>query len=170
MKNTHNIFLPLIVMMFLTACDSSKEPTAVASANLVSNKTNKVLHDDGILKFNSKDLYKGDMLSITLPLPHPKELAIKSPNGEWFYLHVENEGDSEMLMTKEKFTALTKLDFNTGKLEARYWDDGKAKRGKVFIQTGAYLIYMANNLETETDNSLFFSSLIQYTDTIKSEK
>jgi len=167
MNNIRHIMLPLIIMMFLTACDSGKDAATVVSVNNASNKLDKVLHDDGILKFNSKKIYKGDKLLISLPVPHPKELAIKAPDGNWFYLHVENEGASEMLMPKEQFAVLTKLDFDTSKLEARFWDDGKAKRGKVFTKTGKYLIYMANNLETEVDNTLFFSSVIQYTDTNK---
>lgn len=167
MNSIRNIMLPLVIMMFLTACDSGNESATVASANNLSNKLDKILHDDGILKFNSKNLDNGDKLSISLPVPHPKELAIKSPDGNWFYLHVENEGASEMLMPKEQFAVLTKLDFDTSKLEARFWDDGKAKRGKVFTKTGKYLIYMADNLETEVDNTLFFSSVIQYTDTNK---
>ncbi|VAW81812.1 hypothetical protein MNBD_GAMMA12-2003 [hydrothermal vent metagenome] len=168
MTNTRNIFLYLIAMVLLVACDTSNIPETAVSVDLGSKQTNKVLHDDGILKFNSKNLYKGDTLSITLPVPHPKELAIKAPNGTWFYLHVENEGATEMLMPKEKFAALKELDLDTGKLEARYWDDGKAMRGKVFAETGTYLIYMANNLETEPDNTLHFSSLIQYSTSTKS--
>ncbi len=164
MTNTRNMFLYLTAIMLLIACNSGYKPETAASGGLVSKPMNKVLHDDGILKFNSKNLYKSDTLSIILPIPHPCELAIKAPNGTWFYLHVENEGDTEMLMPKVKFTVLKELNLDTGKLEARYWDDGKAMRGKVFVETGAYLIYMANNLETEPDNTLHFSSLIQYTD------
>lgn len=164
MTNTRNIFLYLAAMVLLVACDSGYKPETETSAGLVSKQTNKVLHDDGILKFNSKNLYKSDTLSIILPIPHPKELAIKAPNGTWFYLHVENEGATEMLMPKEKFAALKELELDTDKLKARYWDDGKARRGTVFVETGTYLIYMANNLETEPDNTLHFSSLIQYTD------
>ena len=164
MINTRNTFLILAAMVFFVACDSDLKSETATSSGSVSKKMNKVLHDDGILKFNSKNLYKGDELSISLPLPHPKELAIKSPIGTWFYLHVENEGDSEMLMPKEKFAALQQLNLDTSKLEARYWDNGKAMRGKVFGETGAYLIYMADNLETEPDNTLHFSSIIQYND------
>jgi len=164
MTNRRNMFLILAAMVFFVACDSDNKPETETSSGTVSKQMNKVLHDDEILKFNSKILYKGDEISISLPLPHPKELAIKSPNGTWFYLHVENEGDSEMLMPKEKFAALKQLNLDTSKLEARYWDNGKAMRGKVFGVTGAYLIYMADNLETELDNTLHFSSIIQYND------
>ena len=162
MINTRNTILILAAMVLFIACDSDNKPEPVTSSGTVSKQMNKVLHDDEILKFNSKNLYKNDTLSIILPIPHPKELAIKTPNEKWFYLHVENEGDSEMLMPKEKFAALKQLNLDTSKLEARYWDNGKAMRGKVFGETGAYLIYMADNLETEPDNTLHFSSIIQY--------
>ena len=165
MTNRRNMILILAAMVLFVACDSDNKPEI--SDGSVSKKINKVLHDDEILKFNSKNLYKNDTLSITLPIPHPKELAVKTPNGKWFYLHVENEGDSEMLMPKEEFAKLKRLDLDTGKLEARYWDDGKAMRGKVFVETGAYLIYMADNLETEPDNTLHFSSIIQYNNRLK---
>jgi len=159
---TRNIFLILAAMVLFVACDSSFQPETATSAGAASKQANKVLHDDEILKFNSKNIYKNNILSITLPIPHPKELAIKAPNGTWFYLHVENEGADDMLMPKEKFAALKQLNLDTAKLEARYWNDGKAMRGKVFDETGTYLIYMADNLETEPDNALYFSSLIRY--------
>ncbi len=154
-------------MLMLVGCKSVIEPAPEISFNTSLAHTDRSILDDGILKFNSKNLHKGDKLTITMPLPHPKELAIRVPNGRWYYLHLEYEGASEMLMRSEQFAALKQLEFDTQQLEARYWDNGKAMHGKVFTQTGNYLIYMADNLETEPENTLSFASIIHYTHTEK---
>lgn len=159
--------LPFILapMLFMGGCESAEEPATQVRSDSAPVEVNRVIRDDGILQFNSKNLLKGDKLTIILPQPHPKELAIKAPDGRWFYLQVENEGSGEMLMPGKQFAALGKLDLDTRMLEARYWDDGKAMHGKVFTRSGDYLIYMADNLETEPENTLSFASIIHYTDT-----
>lgn len=163
MSDTRKMILPFILVsvMTLAGCEVATE----ISPQSAPAQVERIISDDGILQFNSKNLYKGDKLSITMPQPHPKELAIRAPDGRWFYLHIENEGAGEMLMPSKQFAALQTLDFDTRQLEARYWNDGKAMRGKVFTQTGDYLIYMADNLETEPENTLSFASVIHYTNT-----
>jgi len=171
MKPFHKMILPFILVsvITLTSCESANEPAANAPSSSAPAQMDRVILDDGILQFDSKNLHKGDTLSITMPLPHPKELAVRAPDGRWFYLQVEDEGAGEMLMPSEQFSTLQKLELNTGQLVARYWDDGKAMRAKIFTQTGDYLIYMADNLETEPENTLSFASIIRYTDTEKAE-
>jgi len=154
----------LISMIILAACEYAGEPAAEDRPDGAPAQMDRVLSDDGILQFNSKKLHKGDRLSITLPQPHPKEFAIKAPDGRWYYLQVKNEGSGEMLMLSGKFATLKKLDLDTRTLEARYWDNGQAMRGKVFNKSGDYLIYMADNLETEPENTLSFVSIIHYSD------
>ena len=163
MNDLRKMTLPFILVsvMALAGCKAVTEVLPKSAPAQVE----RVISDDGILQYNSKNLYKGDKLSITMPRPHPKELAIRAPDGKWFYLHIENGGAGEMLMPSEQFAVLQKLDFDTRQLEARYWRDGKAMRGKVFTQTGDYLIYMADNLETEPENTLSFASIVHYTHT-----
>jgi len=55
---------------------------------------------DGTLQFNSRKLREGDILSITMPLPHPKERAIKAPDDRWFYLHMKHEGPGSWIWEK----------------------------------------------------------------------
>lgn len=162
--------LPFILapMLFISGCESADEPAGQVQSDSAAVQVNRTIRDDGILQFNSKNLHKGDKLSIIIPQPHPKELAIKAPDGKWFYLQVENESGSDMLMPAEQFKVLSKLELDTRNFEARYWDDGKPMRGKVFTLTGDYLIYMADNLETEPENTLSFASVIRYTDTVRS--
>ncbi len=166
MNTIRKMILPFLAsMIVLTGCESTIESDAEILSNSAPAQLDRVIHDDGILQFNSKNLYKGDKLSITMPQPHPKELAIRTPDGRWFYLHLENEGVGETLMPSEQFASLQQLDFDTRQLEARYWNDGKPMHGKIFTQTGDYLIYMADNLETEPENTLSFASIIHYTHT-----
>lgn len=166
MNTIREMILPFILlsMICLTGCESTSEPAVEGQPRTAPAQMGRVISDDGILQLNSKNLHKGDMLSITIPQPHPKELAIKAPDGRWFYLQVENEGSSEMLMPSGQFAVLKKLDLDTRTLAARYWDDGKARHGKVFTVSGDYLIYMADNLETEPENTLSFASIIRYSD------
>ena len=159
----------LISIRILAGCESATESATETLPGSAPAQVERMISDDGILQFNSKNLHRGDKLSITIPQPHPKELAIRAPDGRWFYLHVENEGAEEMLMSSEEFAALQKLDFDTRQLEARYWSDGKAMYGQVFTQTGDYLIYMADNLETEPENTLSFASIIHYADTERAD-
>lgn len=171
MNTTRKIILLFILasMMILAGCESATDSATEVLPDSAPAQMGRIISDDGILQFNSKSLYKGDKLSITMPQPHPKELAIRAPDGRWFYLHIENEGAEEMLMSSKQFAALQKLDLDTRQLEARYWSDGKAMYGQVFTQTGDYLIYMADNLETEQENTLSFASIIHYTDTEKAD-
>lgn len=160
------IVLPsiLVPLLMLVGCESATDVGSAAPSGAVPAQVDRVISDDGILKFNTKSLNKGETLIITMPVPHPKEMAIRAPDKRWYYIQVENEGAGEMLMPGTQFAALTKLEFDTSQLEARYWSDGKAMRGKVFTQTGEYLIYMADNLETEPENTLSFASIIRYND------
>jgi len=148
-KTINILFLSLVLIL---GCNSASH-----------DSMHRQFTDDGILKFNTKQLSKGEVLKITLPLPHPKELAIKSPTGQWFYLHIEDEGENNKLMPSLEFTNITKLNLNTATLQAIFWKNGKAIKENVFTTTGDYLIYMADNMETEPENTLHFASIINYT-------
>ncbi len=148
----------------LVACKPTSETTTAIKSGIADSEVERAIRDDGILKFNSKYLHKGDKLTIHMPRPHPKEFAIKAPDGTWFYLQTENEPAGEKLMSSEKFAALQQLEFDTSQLEAQYWHDGMAKRNKVFTLSGEYLIYMADNLETEPENTTYFASFVHYSD------
>ena len=78
----------------------------------------------------------------------PKGLMVKSPSGIFYYLvdldsgiqHLDYKGNTEVTIT---------ISSQLG----TYWEEGKRLTDIIFVSSGEYLIYFANNLETEPENT-----------------
>ncbi len=149
--------LPFIVVAGLSLIGCSHDPSSQPEIG-----SNYPQEEQGALKSSPRVLYHGDTLTLAMPAHHPQGLAIKTPADDWYYL--QDPTAASRLMAKEDFARLTRLEIPTAELQAIRWVGGRAEKAKVFTQTGEYLIYMADNLETEPENTFHFMTTVYYYD------
>lgn len=101
-----------------------------------------------------------DTIMINFPKKHPAKLAIRDPKDMWFVLH--EPGVTTKLMTARQFSQATSLKLKVGDVSRVTWIDGKKTEKKVFSVPGDYMIYMADNLETEPENTFYLTTTINY--------
>ena len=97
-------------------------------------------------------------LSINLETGHPKELAIIRPNGEWVYIVYDDQVADDNFFDFER---QTQFDFNFGELVGDVWNEGIQSRERVYAGPGVYVFYIADNLETETENTIYMELQVQ---------
>ena len=79
----------------------------------------------------------------------PVEIGVETPEGE--FLHVRSDLVTCPGVTVEGST----VRIEVARLVGREWDpDGRPADRRVFTTTGLYRIYVADNLETELENSM----------------
>lgn len=86
----------------------------------------------------------------------PTEFAIQTPSKKWFYVvqpsdNIDHIGDSYK-------TGNVKL--NLASFTASHWVSGKHQVGLVFNQAGDYLLYFADNIETEPENTVGYKKRV----------
>jgi hypothetical protein len=91
-----------------------------------------------------------DTLTLTMSVPHGRELSIQNPVGDFFQLVVVDPPASwgPMLMTSTEFreTAVVRLPAT---LRARPFVHGRDTTERVFALSGNYLVRMAEVLNTD---------------------
>ena len=102
----------------------------------------------------------GDVIIISLPKKHPQKMSIKSPSGEWFVVHEKSE--KIYFLPKHKFSSATSIQKKVAKIKGVKWVDGKRTVEPVFNEPGEYLFYMADNLETEPENTFSMMGTVIY--------
>lgn len=107
-----------------------------------------------------KDAINKGVLRIHLPQNKPKNLAIKTPKGEWFI--IQDHEESIEIMPQGLFESLNKMEFKLDKLEGITWRESKKVIELIFKNSGDYLIYFADNLETESENTFSLQELISF--------
>lgn len=83
----------------------------------------------------------------------PKGFAVENPAGHWLYVY-DGESDSGA----EKILRGSTISFNLDELEAA----GSTGNVKVFVDSGLYRLYFADNLDTEPENTTSCSLTVIY--------
>jgi len=125
---------------------------SVGSCSLPGSTNN---HDSQIanrLAVSPSHVTGADTVTIYLPQPHPTKLAIEGPHHAWFTIHDESA-----------FRRARVIRFRASALTGIVWLDGQPRRQKVFVLPGTYTIYLANNLETEPENTFSLMQSLEYT-------
>jgi hypothetical protein len=113
------------------------------------------------IEFNiNKELVENGVLKITLPDKRPSSLAIQSPQGEWFI--IQDISESIQFMPQSRFNSINVMHFQLDETMGIVWRGGISSKEHVFKDDGAYLIYFADNLETEPENTFSFQESIVY--------
>lgn len=87
-------------------------------------------------------------------------MSIKSPSGEWFVVHEKSE--NIYFLPKHKSSSATSVQKMVAKIKGVKWVDGKRTVEAVFNAPGEYLFYMADNLETEPENTFNMMGTVIY--------
>ena len=74
--------------------------------------------------------------------------------GVWHVVH--DSGEKVFILPEDEYVKARRIDVTPSKLTGISWINGKRFDGLVFGLPGEYLIYMADNLETEADNTFHF--------------
>ena len=95
---------------------------------------------------------------ITLPKAHPVNMSIRDPMGEWYWVQYASENIK--FMPEAEFKQATKITIAPAHLKGITWLEGKRVDELVFKYAGEYLIYFANNLETEPENTFYLMGTV----------
>jgi hypothetical protein len=105
-------------------------------------------------------VFSKGQVSISLPEKHPKKFAIQNPVGEWIYL-VDDENENS-LYTEQSFLTERKVLLQIDKIKGIVWMNGNAVLTNVFTVEGEYLLFLADNLETEPENTFSIETKVYY--------
>ena len=134
------------------------------SALLIASCTNHPRMMDGYSKDNGLNIdtmaLNEGVLRISLPSEVPRNLAIQAPSGDWFV--VQESAESIEIMPQKEFESSREFNLKLDELYGTTWRNSKKFRELIFKSTGTYLIYFANNLETEPENTFSLKKRIQY--------
>jgi len=149
MKNTLiNISIHILLVFMLASC------TQEDKSNYSNNE--KITG----LSLSSNQVTTSDTLVLTFPQKHPARLAIKDPKDRYFILH--DEALNTPLMSHKQYMQTTTLSIKVSKITGVTWINGKRTNKQVFSVPGEYMIYMADNLETEPENTFYLMKSIIY--------
>ncbi len=94
-----------------------------------------------------------DTLTIKMPVPHYKELAIYHPVSRswWFLVYSPDETrpDTKPVMSSVKFAKTSTVKLKISTATGTLWEAGKNKDERIFQSPGIYKIYISEALETE---------------------
>lgn len=108
-------------------------------------------HDiDDSFSFNSNT-----RLTITPKDPHPDHLLIYSPEGYIYYFLKSTQGSEEVIFKEKLF--LDPLDFKGINFDE---NTGEQIEELVFTSPGKYILYFANNTETDSENTFYLGKSI----------
>ena len=107
---------------------------------------------DDSLSFN-----RDTRLIIKLGDPHPNHLLIISPEGNVYYFYKTKDGSDEVVFSKE-------LVIDPTSFKGIRYDEttGYQIEEIVFRTPGYYILYFANNTETEPENTFSFERRITF--------
>ena len=121
--------------------------------------------DQGALRASPRVLGHDQTLTLTMPVPHPASLAIRDPDGRWFYL--QDPAASVALVPPEAFARLRELALHPAEITGLVFVGGEPLTGLVFTKAGEYLIYLAENLETEPENTWSMQTTVHFGNDIR---
>lgn len=139
-KYIHKLQILVVLSMFFLACEM--------------NKNEQITTHFTAIQANPEIFKQNDLLVLKFPQHHPENLSIKTPENVWY--SIQSSDDKAILMAPEKYRQATELKININELEGVAWKNGVKVKEKVFSEQGEYLIYMADNMETEPENTFHF--------------
>ncbi len=113
--------------------------------------------DQGALKCFPRVFSSNSEITLKLPEEHPRNLAIQDPAGNFYYVM----GD-EGLVEYNDITSRKEIKLKVNEVKGILWVDGKMEVKNVFEKPGEYTLYMANNLETEPENTFSIEAKVYF--------
>jgi hypothetical protein len=82
--------------------------------------------------------------------PHPKDLAITTPDEKYFFvIYAFNDTSKPSLYDWNEFANMRSIEIVTDKTKANHWDERVSENQIIFNRTGIYEIRLSENLETD---------------------
>ncbi len=112
--------------------------------------------DFQVIKFSvvPSEISHDQKFTITLPREHPSKMSIRDPKGVWHWVH--NVEEEIYFLPSVEFEEATKFIISPSKIRGVSWINGKKVDSLIFNYPGEYLVYFADNLETEPENTFYF--------------
>jgi hypothetical protein len=146
----------IVAVTLLLACGGEYENEAVeARRNAGSTDVSGPLHCD------PQVLRPGDTLAIEMRIPHPLELAIVAPDGAYYYLQAADDSVPSQLSANE-FAELAVVHIDVDSATGIQWVNGKPTKRRIFEILGEYEVILAENLETEPENTIWHTQQLTY--------
>ncbi len=142
---TKNILILLCLGLFLISCVNTPEKTPFRKKE---NNFTIFPQEIGI----------DEPFKIGLPDFRPSKLAIKTPSNEWYIIHDVDE--NIFILPLIEFEKSNTLVIIPSQLKGVVWKNGQRLIRKVFNTPGEYFIYLADNLETEPENTFSFEGTV----------
>ncbi len=99
-------------------------------------------------------LKPGDTLTISMTVPHEKELAITDPDGTCFLLSYNPEFKTLHslqfpILDYDHFDTVKTVALDVNTVEGSPYASGKKSNGKIFVKPGRYKILLSSNFHSE---------------------
>lgn len=99
----------------------------------------------------SCNLSSNDEINVSMSIPHPEHALVKRPNGEIVWLQTSPKFIHKQI---EDFGNLATWVVNT-ESKGTVWVNGKAMIQPILNGAGKYHLYIAENTETELENTYY---------------
>ena len=139
MKYITALLFSFFVLILLSACTENK---------------NEKIETSNAFSVSQHSIGSDNVLTISLPEKRPSKLSIISPDGQLFIIHSQEDNISFVPYDGKNKT--TQINIPISSLKGITWIDGKKVEQLVFKKPGKYTVYMADNLETEPENTFHF--------------
>jgi hypothetical protein len=107
-----------------------------------------------MLTCQPRTLTSRDTLTLRFGFPHPLELAIRAPNGIWFFLVYDRDralsSGSRPVMDKEAFDKVRGLVVPVAMATGSPWVVGRDKNEPIFSRGGEYEVVLTDALESDS--------------------
>ena len=142
MANSQQMFWVLVILLgsFLLGCAGGQNESLDSGANKFSIYPSEISLDQKI--------------TVKLPKQHPLKMSIRDPKGVWHW--VQDAEEDILFLPYSDFKEATRITILPSQVRGVSWINGKRLDGLVFNHLGEYLVYIADNLETEPENTFHF--------------
>jgi len=148
----YSILVPLIILVACRPKDAVKEETTSKSNEIQEEYVDEVFvkkEDESILSYTDS-LYLGDTLKLRFKTPHPKDFAITTPSGKYFFIVYKfSDTLKPSLYDWDQFEMIDFVEIITDQTKANLYDARVYENRLIFTETGRYEIRMSENLETD---------------------
>jgi hypothetical protein len=153
----------------LSNAKSSRE-----SLQQVNSRSSPADHNRTVQFCSLLKLYRGETLTLRLPVPHGADLAVVGPDGTYLFIafsEPNKRSPVQPIIDEETFRNMTQVRLVTTNAKGVPWVLEKKPSGatrRIFTKTGRYRVLLSQALETE-DPILDASCEVDYVNVVPSK-
>jgi len=127
-------------------------------ASCMTLPENNTVREKNIFSISPEEITINEPFNIYLPKLRPSKISIKTPLNEWYIVHDIDE--NIFMLPINEFEKTNMIVITPSKLKGVIWKNGQKWVRRVFNTPGKYFIYLADNLETEPENTFSFEGMV----------